>query len=262
MMNKNQQPTTIGKSATTNESTPLVIRSTVPPGQPYNSYKRYLRRDFLYSCAYCTIAESEATAIRFTIDHLEPKYERPELTNEYSNLMYCCDTCNLYKGDRIPSDKARADGIRFFRPDVDPRSDHFELKGVRVEGRTQIANFSILAISLNRLALRKLREIRKRLTDCDRRVVEGIMTLRRFQIDQLPPDVKGSAVAAIAKASAFADTLAGDVEGLLRQHARSPLDGDEDEDQTAADALARERLAEMKQFEGLYPGRWRAPRNR
>ena len=56
-------------------------------------------------------------AIRFTIDHYEPRSARPELENDYNNLMYCCDTCNSLKGDRCPPQSARHDGFRFYRPD-------------------------------------------------------------------------------------------------------------------------------------------------
>ena len=105
--------------------TALVTRSSVPDALPYNDYKPYLKIDFLYSCAYCTIAESEATTIRFTIDHYEPRRARPDLENRYDNLMYCCDTCNIYKNDITPPANARAAGVRYFRPDTDHRSDHF-----------------------------------------------------------------------------------------------------------------------------------------
>lgn len=68
-------------SPATSVSPQLVVRSAVPVGRPYNEYKRYLRRDFFYSCAYCTIAETEAQAIRFTIDHYEPRNAQPQLEN-------------------------------------------------------------------------------------------------------------------------------------------------------------------------------------
>jgi 5-methylcytosine-specific restriction endonuclease McrA len=80
----------------------LVTRTTVPPAKHYSEYKEVLRQDFFHSCAYCTMAESEAQGIRFTIDHYEPQKARPELINYYDNLMYACEECNLRKGDRYP----------------------------------------------------------------------------------------------------------------------------------------------------------------
>jgi 5-methylcytosine-specific restriction endonuclease McrA len=80
----------------------LIERSKVTPNLPYSEYKETLREDFIYACAYCTITEFEAQGIRMTIDHYEPQTARPELTNEYDNLMYCCDDCNALKGNRCP----------------------------------------------------------------------------------------------------------------------------------------------------------------
>jgi HNH endonuclease len=81
----------------------LVVRSVVEPVEHYDEYRQVLRFDFFYSCAYCTMTESEARGIRFTIDHYEPQSARRDLVNEYSNLLYACDTCNIRKGNRCPS---------------------------------------------------------------------------------------------------------------------------------------------------------------
>ncbi len=107
----------------------LVVRSTVPVRKNYSDYREFLRYDFFFSCAYCTIAESEAQAIRMTIDHYEPRNARPDLENTYDNLMYACDECNKRKGDRSPPPDARANGFRFMRSDQDFRDEHLECKG-------------------------------------------------------------------------------------------------------------------------------------
>lgn len=108
-----------GVLANTVPETDLVTRSEVPACLPYSEYRPYLRYDFICSCAYCTMTESEAQAIRFTIDHYHPQNARPDLIDEYSNLMYACDECNTRKGDRYPPTSAQTNGIRFFRPDQD-----------------------------------------------------------------------------------------------------------------------------------------------
>jgi hypothetical protein len=202
------------------------------------------------------MSEAEATAIRFTIDHYESKYARPDLVNEYTNLMYACDECNLRKGDRSPPPAARADGFRFFRPDHDRYPEHFRLNGLRLEGQTHTGEYSIEAIDLNRRSLRKLRHIRQRLTDCDKLITAGVLALREFHIDQLPSHVKGSAAATIAKAITVANRMANDIDALLREHARSSLiDPDPESEKRAAD-----RAAKLDTWKGLYPGSWRAPK--
>ncbi len=230
----------------------LVVRSEPPPGLPYGDYRRFLRTDFVYSCAYCTMTEAEAQAVRFTIDHYEPQTARPDLAGSYLNLMYCCDECNTRKGDRSPPEIARAAGVRFFRPDNDNFEDHFELSGIRLIPKSPAGDYSIDALDLNRLSLRRLREIRARLTECDDFVSAGVLALRRYKIDQLPRDIRSNALASINKASAVAEQLASDIDTVLATYASSPLlDRDDDTDQ------AKDRKQRLKDREVLYPGTWR-----
>src|SRR5690242_12105740 len=124
------------KSAAANKG--IVTRSPVEPGRRYTEYRQSLRRDFFYSCAYCSMTEFEAQSIRMTIDHYEPRNERRDLENDYSNLMYACSVCNERKGDRCPPPEARKDGKRFFRADVETRPDHFEVDGVIIKSKTNV----------------------------------------------------------------------------------------------------------------------------
>ena len=234
----------------------LVKRSDVPKDLQYHEYKKYLRYDFFYSCAYCTMAETEAQAIRFVIDHYEPRKARPELVHEYANLMYSCDECNVRKGDRCPPPEARKDDHRFFRPDRDVYQEHFQKSGIRLESQSNVGEYSIAALDLNRHSLRRLRNIRERLTKCDRFVAEGVLGLRRFHIDQLPPGIKGSANRAIKEAVSVANQMAEDIDTLLRDRAHSELVDPDPE----SESRAQQRAAKLKGLEVLYPGSWRASR--
>lgn len=239
----------------TGERQIAVTRSVVPEGKEYSAYKSFLRNDFFYTCAYCGMSEAEAQAIRFTIDHYEPRRARPELEHVYGNLMYCCEECNLRKSDRIPSEKARQRGISFFRPDRDFREDHFELSGVRVEARTELGNYNIETIDLNRLSLRRLRDIRRRIANCEKFVAEGILGLRHFPLDQLPKHIKGHALRSINQAETIGGDIVDSIENLLKAAAQSPLTVPDGEDEKAN---AKNRLEKIKRFEALYPGTWRA----
>jgi len=60
--------------------------------------REYLRAVSHYSCAYCTISESEAPGATFHIEHFRPQARFPHLTNKCNNLRYACPRCNLIKG--------------------------------------------------------------------------------------------------------------------------------------------------------------------
>lgn len=168
--------------------------------------------------------------------------------------MYACDQCNQRKGDRYPPPEARANGYRFFRPDEDAFSTHFELTGMRLTAKTNIGEYSIEAMDLNRFSLRKLREIRERLTNCGKLVAEGVLALKKFHIDQLPPHVKGKVVGTINGAVAVANQMTDQIDDLLRNFARSPLvDPDPD-----GETRAKERSVRLGELKILYPGSWRA----
>ncbi len=259
-MTTNNNLPDVAVSQNGNSQAVLVSRSSVPVGLEYGEYKRYLRHDFYCSCAYCTMTESEAQAIRFTIDHYHPQKARPELKDEYSNLMYACDECNQRKGDRYPPPEAQNAGHRFFRPDQDLYHEHFEKAGNRLAHKTDTGYYTINTIDLNRLTLRRLRDIRSRLSNCDRFVLEGIAALRRLHIDQLPTGIKIQAANSIRNAIKMAESMAKGIDAVLRDYARSTLiDADEDTELVARTA---ERMINLKKVEGLYPGAWRAPRNK
>lgn len=236
----------------------LVVRSQVPSGLKYGDYRRYLRADFVYSCAYCSMSEAEAQAIRFTIDHYEPQASRPDLKDDYINLMYCCDECNTRKGDRSPPDIARAAGFRFFRPDNDNFDEHFERSGVRLDPKSATGDYSIQALDLNRLSLRRLRDMRARLVDCDSFVDSGVRALKNFQIDQLPKNIRGKALGSIRKADAVAERLVSDIESILNAYASSPLLDKDD----PGSAHVEERRAKLAHIENLHPGQWRGSQRR
>lgn len=237
----------------------LVERSAVPPALPYNDYKPHLRYDFYYSCAYCTMTEAEAQAIRLVIDHYDPVSNNPALANEYANLMYACDECNTRKGDRFPPPEAQAQGIKFFRIDEELRSNHFELRGDELVGLTECGKYTIQAVDLNRLALRRLRSLRRRLSQYEGFASEGIMALAGFQIDKLQPAARQLAIDAINSILATANEVFENLDALLIDYAQSDMLVDElsDDDKKRN----KERLSYLKQMEGRIPGNWRG-RNR
>lgn len=237
------------------EKTPLVVRSNPPVEAEYGKYRQTLRHDFVYSCAYCTTTEAEAMGVNFTIDHYEPKISRSDLENVYGNLMYCCNSCNVLKGVRMPSQEARAAGWRFYRPDEDYREDHFRLEDLELKALSNTGSYTIDAVDLNRPSLKNVRSIRRRLRRCDAMVASGILALKNFPIDQLPQDLRGDAVQKIGKALDTVSKMRTDIDKLLEAAARSPL---LDPDPTAG-PRAKERAERIKNVEGLFAGNWSRP---
>lgn len=241
--------------ATVQQLKPAVTRSIVPAGKKYPEYKKQLRRDFLFSCAYCTMTEAEAQAIRFTIDHYEPKSARPDLENEYTNLMYACDQCNTLKGPRRAINADR----RFFRADEDIRKDHFEIAGDWVEGITEAGRFTAAAVDLNRPTLMHIRELRRRLFDSDEYVNEGIAALLSFPIDRLQPEDRAQALIAVNKALELARIVFDSLDDALLYHAQSRALGDDDD--LTAEEIERKKNR-LRELDGIHPGAWRGRKSR
>lgn len=65
----------------------------------YSSYRNYLRSASKYSCAYCTITESESPGATFNIEHFRPDTLFHKLASTCTNLRYSCPRCNSYKRD-------------------------------------------------------------------------------------------------------------------------------------------------------------------
>jgi hypothetical protein len=160
------------------------------------------------------------------------------------------------KGDRTPTSEARANEVKYFRVDEDAYEEHFAWSGILLNPKTAVGDFTIEALDLNRQSLRRLRDIRNRLFQCDSQVLAGILALRRFHIDQLPQNIKGRAVRAINETIAAADDIAVSIDDLLKFNAKSPLI-DEDKD---IEARSKQRAAKLAKLQRLYPGNWRTPR--
>ena len=92
----------------------------------YKSYKKWIREDFHYRCAYCSIHENQHGGFwHFHVDHHRPKAIFTHLITEYSNLLYSCDHCNIAKGDMWPSDDPLTDGVGWLDPCEHDLKEHY-----------------------------------------------------------------------------------------------------------------------------------------
>lgn len=169
---------------------PLVVRQVVAPVESYLDYREALREDFWFSCAYCTLTETEAATIAFTIDHYFPKKKNPHLEHVYGNLMWCCGHCNPLKWQR-PTEIEKAKGYAFFRADEHIPEDHFEVKDVRIEGVTEkIGSYTIEVLDLNRATLKRIRDLRMRLFGARQMILRGMRVLTGVKLDMLREEAR------------------------------------------------------------------------
>jgi 5-methylcytosine-specific restriction endonuclease McrA len=173
-------------------SLPTITRSNPETKSGYEGYRPVLRNDFLYSCAYCSMAEYEALGHTWEIDHFKPisKHVDGENPNEYSNLNYSCHRCNGYKSDIWPTPADQLKGKRFLRPDKDAFTDHIEVKGDELRARTRPGMYTVIKILLNREQAKNVRRIRRELGMSNELIQSGLQALRGRRIDRFPVALK------------------------------------------------------------------------
>ncbi len=78
------------------------VRRHGPAGyEAYESYREWLRDDFLFRCVYCLHREKWGKRRgAWHIDHWLSQKAYPDEVVEYDNLVYACAGCNLAKGKR------------------------------------------------------------------------------------------------------------------------------------------------------------------
>lgn len=185
----------------------VVVRSDVPAGLDYQAYREYLRFDFWYSCAYCSISEIEAVGIGFQIDHFEPQSFCCGDMHAYSNLMWSCASCNNYKSNIWPSDVLSERGYRFIRPDAEDPSDHFNYVSYLLYPKTPAGEWSIEVLFLNRDSLKELRRLRERLFSARKAIAHGIHALNLVRVDRFKGGARTKFIDARAKVMKQSEAL-------------------------------------------------------
>jgi HNH endonuclease len=63
----------------------------------YRQYRPWLEDEFLFRCVYCLKRQKWARTDTWSVDHLIPQVEAPELACDYNNLVLTCQRCNSRK---------------------------------------------------------------------------------------------------------------------------------------------------------------------
>jgi hypothetical protein len=77
--------------------------------ETYQPYKDWLRDEFVFRCVYCLTRERwyPCGHTAFGVDHVMSKHKHPDLSCEYTNLVYSCNRCNSAKGQHELLDPCR-----------------------------------------------------------------------------------------------------------------------------------------------------------
>lgn len=83
------------------------VRKHGPAGYAaYETYKPWLRDEFVFRCAYCLVRERwyPNGPASFSVDHFVPQIIASHRVLDYENLIYACVGCNSAKRDRTVLD--------------------------------------------------------------------------------------------------------------------------------------------------------------
>ena len=109
----------------------------------YSKYKATLRLEYERKCIYCRFPDTVKGYDNFGVEHYRPKSLFPHLRTEYSNLFYCCNTCNRRKGNDFP------DTVFVPNPDDHVMIDHLRFKKETVEPITEAGKYACELLQLN-----------------------------------------------------------------------------------------------------------------
>jgi len=98
----------------------------------------------------------------FHVEHVLPKARGG--TSEFTNLAWCCPSCNLHKSDRIEAtDPQENQIVSLFNPRLSSWSEHFQWKGYEIIGISPIGRASVLLLDFNHPRRLRIREAEQRL---------------------------------------------------------------------------------------------------
>lgn len=164
----------------------------------YRSYKPYLQREFSRVCAYCRQPDSSAPNLNFGVDHYRPQSvpRFRALNRSYSNLFYCCGSCNSRKNAYWPDDEATGQFV--VNPCDYAMADHirFEASTGKVVTRTPngVKTEELLQLNAEELIFYRLMQLHivsrldEEICGCQRQVVELAKHLARAVISRTEHD--------------------------------------------------------------------------
>lgn len=107
-------------------------------------------------CEYCRLPQ-HAVDLTFHIEHVIARQHGG--TDDPVNLCLACDRCNLHKGPNLTAiDPVSGSIVPLFHPRRHIWTDHFELRGARIVGKTAVGRATALLMQMNSARRRELRQ--------------------------------------------------------------------------------------------------------
>ncbi len=120
------------------------------------SRRRLVRQRAGGRCEYCQLPQ-HAVDLAFHIEHIVARQHGG--ADDSENLALSCDRCNLNKGPNLTAiDPVTRQIIPLFHPRRDAWSEHFDLAGAEIGGKTPTGRATVKLLRMNSTRRRELRE--------------------------------------------------------------------------------------------------------
>jgi hypothetical protein len=112
--------------------------------------KRLIRERAGDRCEYCRLTQVQSPLFSLQIDHIRPRKHHGG--DDIENLALACIDCNLHKGPNLSGIDAESGAMtELFHPRLHAWSEHFEMDGPLIIGRTAIGRVTVDVLNMNSL---------------------------------------------------------------------------------------------------------------
>lgn len=110
--------------------------------------KRFVRERARNRCEYCHLAQEQSPLFSLQIEHIRPRKHHGG--DESENLALACIDCNLHKGPNLAGiDESSGTLTELFHPRVQDWSEHFEMRGPLIIGKTATGRVTVDVLNMN-----------------------------------------------------------------------------------------------------------------
>ena len=110
--------------------------------------RRLVRQRAGQRCEFCRLPQSTAPFLTFHIEHIRAQQHVQD--NSPENLALACPHCNFHKGPTLAGiDPESGEVTTLFHHRLQIWTDHFELVGEQVRGRTPTGRATVSLLNMN-----------------------------------------------------------------------------------------------------------------